>query len=69
MKALLNKAALYTPEVLVDFILDLESSLDLENKALFRGIFVQYFLGDRLTYTDKPKSKITNKNGTRQLPR
>lgn len=64
MRDVLRKACNYTPEAVVDFVLDLEKELDLENKALFRGIFVRYFLSDTLTYTDELKPKLSNKNET-----
>jgi len=61
MKDLLTKAAKYTPDTLVDFIMSLHSELDLENKAVFRAILIEYFLSDTLTYEDDTEPKLSNK--------
>ena len=61
MKQLLTKAAKYAPDVLVEFILQVEKELDLENKALFKAILVDYFLSDTLAYIDELNPKIKDK--------
>lgn len=61
MKKLLYKAAIYSPDYLVEFIMDLEAQLDLENKALFKAILVRYFLSDTLTYPEELERKLSNK--------
>jgi len=61
MKKLLYKAALYSPDYLVDFILELEREMD--DKALFRAILKRYFYSDTLSYPEEENTKLSNKNG------
>ena len=61
MKNLLYQAALYSPEVLTDFILELWGELDLENKALFSGILARYFIDGDNVPPKELSDKISNK--------
>ena len=61
MKELIYKAALYTPDVLAEFVTELYDELNIENKALFKAILVRYFLHDTLLYPDELNNKISNK--------
>lgn len=52
MKAIFEKAAEYEPGRIIDFIMALYDELPINEKALFKAVFIEYFLQDTLLSDD-----------------
>jgi len=55
MKKLFEKACVYQPNKVVEFLMELWAELPLEQKAIFKAIMIRYWLNDRLDYYDDYK--------------